>query len=99
MPNRRVPRAFRFPLGSGLVLEEAAIEGGQHAPSVQLLRYELGERKGQHAIRFVSYDPEGQVEQRPLIVNEREIARLRLEVARAPRLQALLRRLVEDSDA
>ena len=96
MPEHKIPRAFTLPWGSGLVLEEAAIEGGLHAPSVQLLRYELGERKGQQAVRFAAYDEDGHLEQRPLIVNEREISRLRAEIARSPRLKALLRRLVED---
>lgn len=96
MPERKVPRAFTLPWGSGLILEEAAIEGGLHAPSVQLLRYELGERKGQSAIRFAAYDADGHIEQRPLMMNEREIALLRAEIDRAPRLKAVLRRLVEE---
>ncbi len=96
MPDRRVPRAFTLPWGSGQVVEEAAIEGGLHAPSIQLLHYELGDRKGQHAIRFAAFDAEGHLEQRPLIVNEREIAGLRAELRRSPRLLALLRRLVEE---
>ncbi|MFA7249520.1 MAG: hypothetical protein WC273_07775 [Dehalococcoidia bacterium] len=96
MPERRIPRAFNLPWGSGLVIEEAAIEGGIHAPSVQLLRYELGQRKGQSAIRFAAYDEHGHLEQRPLMVNEREIAALRSEINRSPRLKALLRRLVEE---
>jgi hypothetical protein len=95
MPERRVPRAFQLPWGSGLIVEEAAIEGGLHAPSIELLHYERGERKGQHAIRFAAYSPEGELERRPLIVNEREIARLKREVDRSPRLKALLKRLVE----
>ncbi len=74
----------------------AMIEGGLHAPSFQLLQYEQGEKKGQLAIRFAAYDPEGELERRPLIVNEREISRLRAEIARSPRLKALLRRLVEE---
>ena len=96
MPDRRVPRAFTLPWGSGLVLEEAAIEGGLHAPSIQLLHYELGERKGQSAVRFVAYDVDGHLEQRPLIINEREVSRLRAEINRSPRLKALLKRLVEE---
>ncbi len=96
MPERRIPRAFNLPWGSGLVLEEAAIEGGLHAPSIQLLRYELGQNKGQTAVRFAAYGVEGTLEQRPLIVNEREIASLRAEISRSPRLKALLKRLVED---
>ena len=96
MPDRRVPRAFTLPWGSGQILEEAAIEGGLHAPSLQLLHYELGERKGQTAVRFVAYDANGHLEQRPMIVNERELTALRREIARSPRLRALLRKLVED---
>ncbi len=96
MPERRIPRAFTLPWGSGQITEEAAIEGGLHAPALQLLHYELGQRKGQTAIRFVAYDEQGHLEQRPLIINEREVARLRREIARSPRLRALLKRLVED---
>ena len=96
MPERRIPRAFNLPWGSGQVVEEAAIEGGLHAPSLQLLHYELGERKGQNAIRFAAYGTDGHLEPRPLMVNEREIAALRREIARSPRLRALLKRLVED---
>ncbi len=96
MPLRRVPRAFSLPWGTGQILEEAAIEGGLHAPSFQLLNYELGEKKGQQAIRFAAYSPEGDMEQLPLIVNEREFEGLRREIVRSPRLKALLKRLLED---
>jgi hypothetical protein len=95
-PSRRVPRAFSLPWGKGQVVEEAAIEGGLHSPSIQLLHYELGEKQGQHAIRFAAYDEEERLEQRPLIINEREIARLRRELDLSPRLKALLRQLLED---
>ncbi|MCK9486410.1 MAG: hypothetical protein M0R73_06870 [Dehalococcoidia bacterium] len=96
MPARRVPRAFMLPWGKGTVLEEASIEGGLHQPALHLLHYELGEKKGQYAIRFAAFDEDGRMEDRPLIINEREIAALRAELALAPRLKALLKRLVED---
>jgi hypothetical protein len=95
MPQRRVPRAFSLPWGSGQVLEEAAIEGGLHAPTLQLLNYERGEKKGQQAIRFAAYSPDGEMEDLPLIVNEREFDALRREIERSPRLKSLLRRLTE----
>lgn len=95
MPQRRVPRAFSLPWGSGQILEEAAIEGGLHAPALQLLNYELGEKKGQQAIRFAAYSVEGELEERALIVNEREFEALRREIDRSPRLKSLLRRLVD----
>jgi len=95
MPLRRVPRPFTLPWGSGLVIEEAAIEGGLHGPSIQLLTYEKGEKKTQLALRFAAYSPDGELERRPLIVNEREFVALRREIDRSPRLKALLKRLVE----
>ena len=95
MPERRVPRAFSLPWGSGLILEEAACEGGLHAPALQLLHYEKGEKKGQSAIRFAAYGQDGEMERRPLIVNEREFSALKREIDRSPRLKALLKRLAE----
>lgn len=94
MPERRIPRPFNLLWGGGKIIEEASIEGGLHAPSLQLLRYETGEKSGQMAIRFAAYDPEGDLERRPLIINEREFESLKNEIHRAPRLEALLRKLV-----
>ena len=96
MPERRIPRPFNLLWGSGKIIEEAAIEGGLHAPSMQLMRYETGEKKGQLAIRFAAYDPDGDLERRPLIINERELRPLKRELDRTPRLKALLKKLVED---
>lgn len=96
MPNRRVPRPFMLLWGTGRVIEEAAIEGGLHAPALQLLQYEQGEKKGQLAIRFAAYDPEGELERRPLIINERELPALKRELDRSPKMKALLRKLIAD---
>lgn len=96
VPERRIPRPFNLLWGSGKVIEEAAIEGGLHAPSIQLLKYEKGEKKGQSAVRFAAYDTNGELERRPLIINEREFPRLKREVDRSPRLKALLSKLVND---
>ncbi len=96
MPHRRVPRPFNLLWGSGRVIEEAAIEGGLHAPALQLLAYDEGEKKGQLAVRFAAYDPEGELERRPLIINERELAALRRELDQTPRMKALLKRLLEE---
>ena len=96
MPDRRIPRPFNLLWGSGKVIEEAAIEGGLHAPSIQLLRYEKGEKKGEIAVRFAAYDQSGELERRPLIINERELPRLRRELERTPRLMALLTKLVNE---
>ncbi len=98
MAQRRIPRPFNLLWGGGRIVEEAAIEGGLHAPSLQLMRYETGEKAGQMAIRFAAYDPEGELERRSLIINERELRPLRKELERTPRLRELLRRLIEDDD-
>lgn len=95
MPNRRVPRPFQLLWGNGKIIEEAAIEGGLHAPALQLLAYEEGEKKGQLALRFAAYDPEGELERRPLIINEREIPALRAQLDQSPKMKALLKKLVE----
>ena len=95
MPERRIPRAFSLPWGSGQIIEEAAIEGGLHAPALQLLNYQKGEKMGQQAIRFAAYSTDGEMERRPLIINERELVPLKREMDRSPRMKALLRRLVE----
>ena len=98
MPNRRILRPFNLLWGSGKIIEEAAIEGGLHAPSIQLMRYEEGEKKGPMAIRFAAYDPQEDLERRPLIINERELRPLKREIDRSPRLKALLRKLVEEDE-
>ena len=98
MPNRRILRPFNLLWGSGKIIEEAAIEGGLHAPSIQLMRYEEGEKNGQMAIRFAAYDPQEDLERRPLIINERELRPLKREIDRSPRLKALLRKLVEEDE-
>lgn len=95
MPDRRVPRAFSLPWGSGQIIEEAAIEGGLHSPSLQLLSYEKGERMGQQAIRFAAYSQDGELERRPLIINEREVGPLKSQINLSPRLKALLKALIE----
>ena len=98
MAQRRIPRPFNLLWGGGRIVEEASIEGGLHAPSLQLMRYETGEKAGQLAIRFAAYDPEGELERRSLIINERELRPLRKELDRTPRLKALLRQLLEDAE-
>ncbi|MCY3655093.1 MAG: hypothetical protein OXH97_08635 [Chloroflexota bacterium] len=98
MPLRRIPRPFNLIWGSGKIIEEAAIEGGLHAPSIQLMRYEKGEKRGQMAIRFAAYGQQNDLERRPLIINERELRPLKKEIDRSPRLKALLRKLVEEED-
>ena len=45
---------------------------------------------------WTAYDPDGELERRPLIINERELAALRRELDGTPRMRALLKRLLEE---
>ncbi len=87
---RRLPRPFALHWGSGRVVEEATYAGQHHEPSLQLLEFEDGSR----AVRFCYYDHAGRFQRSPLIVSNDEVAGLKKALAGAPKLRALLRRMV-----
>lgn len=93
--SRRVPRPFTMPWGSGQIVEEASFAGLYHEPTLQLLAYTDGPASGSVSVRFCYYSHDGRFQRGPLILGEEEIAGLRESLTRAPRLRALLRRLVE----
>ena len=93
--TRKLPRPFEMPWGSGEIVEEAAFEGEYHTPTLQLLEYRAGEAAGGFSLRFCSYNHRGQFQRSPLMVGEADIAGLRDALKAAPRLQAIVRRLVE----
>lgn len=89
---RAVPRPFSLHWGRGYIVEEATYSGRYHEPSLQLLEFE----DGSFSVRFCYYDHAGRFQRSPLILGEDEVEGLRQRLATAaPRLQALLRRLVE----
>jgi len=93
--TRRVPRDFTLHWGSGQIAEEASATGEYHEPCLQLLEYTEGSAAGSFSIRFCYYSHDGRFQRSPLIVGEEDIDGLRDALARAPRLRAILRRLIE----
>jgi hypothetical protein len=95
LPARKLPRPFSMHWGSGLITEEASFTGEYHAPCIQLLEYTDGEAKGSVSIRFCYYGHDGRFQRSPLMVSEDELDGLRKALDDAPKLKALLRRLLE----
>ena len=93
MPTK--PKTFSMHWGSGVIAEEARFESEYHVPCIQLMEYTEGEAAGSMSVRFCTYSHRGSFQRSPLIVNEEDIAGLRAALEKAPRLLALLRRLVE----
>ncbi len=96
MPDdRSAPRPFALHWGSGHIAEEASFTGPYHEPRIQLLEFKDGPAAGSVAVRFCFYDLRGRFQRNPLVVDEQAIDGLRAALRQAPRLRALLRRLVE----
>jgi len=98
MANRTKPpkqRTFSYHWGSGVVAEEARVEGEFHVPALQLLRYTEGEAAGRESVRFCYYNHRGMYQRAPLVLSQPEIEALRTALRGTPALLALLRRLVE----
>lgn len=93
--ERKLPRPFEMPWGSGEIVEEASAECEHHEPTIQLLEYGDAEHAGALTIRFCSYSLDGRFQRSPLMVGEGDIDALRAALARTPRLRALLRKLVK----
>lgn len=96
LPNRPLPRPFSYHWGSGRIVEEASYAGRHHEPAIQLLEYDEGEAAGSWSLRFCFYNKERRFQRSPLVVSEDELEGLRAALAQAPRLRALLRRLVQE---
>jgi hypothetical protein len=89
--RRIVPRPFAYHWGSGQITEEAEYAGEHHEPAIQLLEYD----DGGWAIRFCFYNRRGQFQRSPLVIGEDELKGLRAALKKKPRLQRLLKRLVQ----
>ncbi len=68
---RKVPRPFKMPWGKGMVVEEVSITSKYHEPTIQLLKFENGDK----AIRFCSYN-KGRFNRSPLIIDKKDLRRL-----------------------
>ena len=95
-PNRSLPRPFSYHWGSGRITEEASYAGQHHESAIQLLEYDEGEAEGGWAVRFCFYNREGRFQRSPLLIDEDHLDGLRESLKAAPRLRALLKRLVSE---
>ena len=85
---------FSYHWGSGVVAEEAQVEGEHHRPTLQLLKYTEGEAAGQVAVRFCHYGHGGGFNRSPLLMSPGEISAMGKALRQTPELLELLRRLV-----
>ena len=95
--ERPLPRPFRYPWGSGRIVEEASYSGRHHESAVQFLEYEEGEAAGGWSVRFCFYNLDGRFQRSPLLLGEDDLDGLRAALARTPRLRVLLQRLLEEA--
>jgi len=84
-----IPRRFELPWGKGRVTAEASIETPFNEPTVQLLEFDDGAR----AVRFCLCH-QGDMLDKPVIVDEADLPRLKRAIQRSPALVALLKELV-----
>ena len=87
-------KRFSYHWGSGVVAEEAQVEGLHHIPTIQLLRYTEGDAAGGISIRFCHYSHRGAFGRSPLMMSSEEIDDMREALLGTPELLDLLRRMV-----
>ncbi len=85
---RKVPRPFKMPFGSGMVVEEVSITSKYHEPTIQLLKFENGDK----TIRFCSYN-KGRFSRSPLMIDEKDLRRLRSEIVKGKEIRKLISQL------
>lgn len=89
--KRTVPRPFSFHWGGGQIVEEATFASEWNEPTVQLLEYE----DGSVTLRFCSYTHRGQFQRSPFMIDGKEMDALKAAIKQAPRLRALLKKMVD----
>jgi hypothetical protein len=91
------PKTFDLHWGSGIIAEEVRVTGPYHCPAIQLLEFQEGAAAGACQIRFCYYDHRGRFQLSPLIIDESALNTLSAALRSAPRLRAMLRRLLARS--
>lgn len=95
--NTRIPRPFTFEgIGEGDIIEEAAVEYDEWAPSIQLLRFTDTKHRGEEVLRFCYYVESGQLARRALWIDDDNVEALRKAIRNSPRVRKFLQRLLED---
>lgn len=93
---RKIPRPFRYPWGSGQIVEEASATREHSQPTLQLLEFQEDGHEPYMMIRFCSYTPSGTFRRHPMLASPDDIAQLREALKATPRLRALLAELVRE---
>ncbi|HEY8216661.1 MAG TPA: hypothetical protein VIH82_05975 [Acidimicrobiia bacterium] len=93
---RKIPRPFKYPWGTGQIVEEASATREHSEPTLQLLEFQDEGHAGYVMVRFCSYTPAGAFRRHPMLATEDDIAQLRDALKSTPRLQAVLANLVRD---
>jgi len=85
---RKIPRPFKMPFGSGKIVEEASITSKYHEPTIQLLKFDNGNK----VIRFCSYN-KGKFSRSPLMIDEKELRMLGNAIKKEKELSKFISRL------
>lgn len=93
---RKIPRPFKYPWGSGEIVEEASAHREHSDPTLQLLEFQDDGHQGYVMVRFCSYAPSGAFRRHPMLAGADDIAQLREALKATPRLRSLLAELVGD---
>ncbi len=77
-----------MPFGGGMVVEEVSITSKYHEPTIQLLKFDNGNK----AIRFCSYN-KGRFSRSPLMIDEKDLRQLRSEIVKGKEIRKLISQL------
>ncbi len=88
--GRKLPRKFKFPWGSGLIIEEASIKCtvNDHSwePTVQLLKVDNGSK----LVRFCVYR-NNRLSRMPLVIDGEQLYAIKKQILKNGQLAAYLR--------
>lgn len=93
---KKVPRPFKYPWGSGQIVEEASATREHSQPTLQLLQFQGDGHEDYVMIRFCSYTPSGAFRRHPMLASADDIAQLREALKETPRLRSLLAELISE---
>ncbi len=85
---RKIPRPFKLSFGSGMIVEEASIASKYHEPTIQLLKFDNGNK----VIRFCSYN-KGRFSRSPLMIDEKDLRKLGNMIKKEKNISKLISRL------
>ena len=76
--------------GKGMVIDEVSIPSQYHEPTIQLLKFDSGEK----LLRFCSYS-HGRFSRSPLMIDEKDLRRLGKAIVKGKEIRKLVSKLSE----